>query len=78
MGTTCFNIPYSVSGDKPKGPVPAVLAQTTISFNKTLRFYLEHNVSETGFCLPLQVEPTELVPTSVFISNTTEILVSRM
>jgi hypothetical protein len=25
-------------------------------------FYLEHNVSETGFCLRLQVEPTKLGP----------------
>jgi hypothetical protein len=26
-------------------------------------FYLNHNVSETGFCLRLQVEPTQLGPT---------------
>jgi hypothetical protein len=26
------------------------------------RFYLKHNVSETGFCLRLQVEPTQLGP----------------
>jgi hypothetical protein len=25
-------------------------------------FYLKHNISETGFCLRLQVEPTELGP----------------
>jgi hypothetical protein len=25
-------------------------------------FYLKHNVSETGFCLLLQVEPTQLGP----------------
>jgi hypothetical protein len=26
------------------------------------RFYVKHNVSETEFCLRLQVEPTQLVP----------------
>jgi hypothetical protein len=25
-------------------------------------FYLKHYVSQTGFCLRLQVEPTQLVP----------------
>jgi hypothetical protein len=25
-------------------------------------FYLKHNVSETGFCLRLQVDPTQMGP----------------
>jgi hypothetical protein len=30
-----------------------------------LFFYLKHDLSETGFCLHLQVEPTQVEPTQV-------------
>jgi hypothetical protein len=38
---------------------------TTITVMNNIRgsvFYLEHDVSETGFCLRLQVEPAHLEP----------------
>jgi hypothetical protein len=33
-----------------------------LDINSRPVFYLKHNVSETGFCLRLQVKPTQLGP----------------
>jgi hypothetical protein len=38
---------------------------TTVGITHRPVFYLKHDVSETGFCLRLQVEPTQFSPVDI-------------